>query len=206
MTAGLLEALTALQDAFPHAAALIAIPDTAPTTGHGRPGSRPPWNPQAAAAFYDPYQGIRWLHAAYHHEVTGRPLAHCAASARSTGAHIRAVAALAVNISPASAQEGARMAAGWVRRINQLPARDTEECPQRVTGAECFHCHVPMLRLLPKSGQVTCLRAGANACFDCDGNPSKGFIRRGLDGEPLVEWADGCLQYAVVHSELAAAT
>lgn len=193
MTTALGEALAAIETALPAAAVFIPIPDTHGTTTHGRPGSRPPWNQAAANAVYDAHAGLRRLHNMFHTEVTGRPLTHNPPGGHATGTHIRAIAALAANVSPGTAREATHMVIRWVTVINQLPARDLEEKPQRVTAAKCYHCQVPMLRLFPRSGRVTCVRSGA--CYDCNGQHPTGFVRRGLDGEPLVEWADGCLQY-----------
>ena len=58
---------------LPRAAALTAIPDTAARTrASGKPGSRPPWNPQAAMALLDALAAIADTEARLRFIVTGR--------------------------------------------------------------------------------------------------------------------------------------
>ena len=196
MTAALRDACADLAAWLPAGAALIAEQDADGTSAHGKPGSRPPWNAAAANAVYDAHAGLRRHHAMLHAEVTGQPLTHVASAAHATGGHIRAIVALGVNASHASAQDTARAVTGWVIAIQQLPAVDEAERFIRVHGAECPYCHMPMLRLGARSGRVACLRFGS--CYDSNGEHPSGFVSHSVSGDAFIAWNDGYSQYADV--------
>lgn len=180
---------------------LIARPDTIAANGPGLPaGPAEPWNSQAASAALDAHQEVRDLEHELRAEVTGRP--HLAyrtrgpargGSAGNTTKALAAITALAEAVDDPAAADVARRMGRRATVVLQLPAVDKAERWLQVAGARCHHCQVPMLLLAPRAGRVTCLRRGA--CFDHDGNHPKGFVRHGLDGQPLVEWQDGCIQY-----------
>ena len=86
------------------------------------------------------------------------------------------------------ARAAARDLAARVREIQQLPALDELERPQRVELA-CPYCQMHMMRLFPRAATVVCLRGGF-ACWDGDGNPPLGRAEIGRLG-PCVIWADG---------------
>jgi hypothetical protein len=76
-----------------------------------------------------------------------------------------------------------------VRQIQELPAVDQAE-PWRRLPAQCPYCGFAMLRVRPRSGEVTCLRYGA--CTDADGQHPAGRLDVSrLTGEPIVQWNDG---------------
>ena len=199
MTGPLAEARADLETWLPVAAALIAEPDTDATTVHGKPGSRPPWNAPVAAAILDVHAGVRHLEAGLHAEVTGRPRRPRGGSDGNTLAAIRAISDLAVSASRDSIRHTERLLIRMVTAIRQLPAVDLDERWQRVHGAACPYCELPMLRLGERSGRVACLRYGS--CYDRNGDHPVGFISRSVSGEAFIAWADGYNQYATVTAE-----
>lgn len=172
---------------LPVAAALIAQPDADGTAGSGQPGSMPPWNSAAAAAFTDAHEGIRRLEASLRLEVAGHPGPRRGGSDASTMAALKAIEHLGHGVSLAAMADAARFLARWSRQIRELPAVDEAERAQRIT-APCPYCHFPMLRVFPRSGRVTCLRVGA--CFDADERHPVGTMEVGrLSAQ--VRWNDG---------------
>ena len=196
MTGPLAEARADLETWLPVAAALIAEPDTDATTVHGKPGTRMPGNIAVFYAVMDVHAGVRHLEAGLHAEVTGRPRRPRGGSDGNTLAAIQAIGDLATNASRDSIRHTERLLIRMVTAIRQLPAVDLDERWQKIAGAECLHCGVTMLRLAPRSGRVTCLRYGA--CYDHDGGHPVGFVQHGMDGQPLVAWQDGCIQYGTI--------
>jgi len=179
------EACDGAREYLPVAAALVAHPDTGAVTRGGRPGSRPPWNQAAANAEHDGLAVIADVHAMFTLIVTGHTPPRPPASA--TG---RVLAAI-VRLSHAVPQDRVRQAERDLFRcwhaVRVLAAVDEDERPQRV-GAQCPYCGVPMMMLYPRSGRVTCMRAGA--CFDADGRHPVGTAEAGRLG-PCIVWADG---------------
>lgn len=189
--------MTSLADAcadlaswLPAASDLIAEPDTDGTRSHGKPGSKPPWNAAAAHAALDAHAGIRHIETAFRTAITGQPGPRRGGSDANTIAALDAIARLGEAVTTDAAAEAARILTRWATAIQQLPAIDQAERPHRVT-AECPYCGFEMLRFFPRSGRVTCLRAGA--CEDADGNHPVGRLSpSALPGmEPGIEWADG---------------
>jgi hypothetical protein len=195
VTAALAEACAGLAAWLPTAAALTALPDTDGTTGHGKPGSRPPWNAAAAHAAMDAHAGIREIEADMFYAVTGRPRRARGGSDGNTLAAIRGTVSLSASVPQNAAQDAARVIAGWVTVIQQLPAIDEAERFIKVR-AQCPYCELPMLRLGERSGRVACLRYGS--CFDSRGEHPTGFVSRSVSGEAFIAWADGYNQYAAV--------
>jgi hypothetical protein len=172
---------------LPRAAALTAAPDTAARTrASGKPGSRPPWNPQAAMALLDALAAIADTEALLRLLVTGRAGRRRPASA--TGPALDAIASLGHGVAQDRARDAARELSARAREIQQLPALDEIERPQRVELA-CPYCRMHMMRLFPRAATVVCLRGGF-ACWDGDGNPPLGRAEIGRLG-PCVVWSDG---------------
>jgi hypothetical protein len=186
------EACADLRPLLPVARALLAEPDAQGSACHPQPGSAPPWNQAAANALYDAHAAIRDTEQEFRQAVTGRP-AHLARrpgwSDGNTEAALDAIGDLGEAVSDALAADAARVLGAAADAVLMLPAVDLEERPQRIR-ASCPYCGRPMLRVLPRSGQVTCLAFGA--CADSDGCHPRGLIGRSrLDGSPVIEWADG---------------
>lgn len=193
MTADLAQSCADLRHWLPVAQALITEPDTDGTTAGGKPGSSPPWNPSAATAAMDAHEGLRRLEASLRYAVTGHPGTRRGGSDANTAQAIAAIENLGEAVTVAASVQAARILDAWSRQIQQLPAIDEAERWQRVAGAACPYCGNTMLRLSPRAGRVTCLRFGV--CLDADGKHPVGFVQQGLDGEPMVAWADGLVQY-----------
>jgi hypothetical protein len=179
--------------------------------GSQQPGSssdsRPPWNAEAANACYDPAPFVRGLEASMRLAVTGHPGQARGGSDGNTRAALKAIESFAWPLrrvhenAPREIGANGRLRpchcpycraghhlARLARAVQQLPAIDEAERPQRVATA-CPYCGIPMMRLFPRAGLVVCLRGGF-ACQDGDGNPPKGHARSGRLG-PQIEWEDG---------------
>ena len=186
MTA-LSEARDALTEWLPLAHAIIAIPDTAARTrASGRPGSVPPWNQANANAEMDTLATIADILARFRYDVTGRTGPRPPASA--TGRALDLIVSLGHAVAQDQARAAARDLAARAREIQQLPALDELERPQRVE-LQCPYCQMHMMRLFPRAATVVCLRGGF-ACWDGDGNPPLGRAEIGRLG-PCVVWQDG---------------
>jgi hypothetical protein len=198
VTGPLAEARADLETWLPVAAALIAEPDTDTSAVHGKPGSRPPWNTQVAAAILDVHAAVRHLEAGLHAEVTGRPRRPRGGSDGNTLAAIQAIGDLATNASRDSIRDAERTLVRLVAPLRLLRAIDLDERFIKVR-ARCPYCELPMLRLGERSGRVACLRYGS--CYDRNGDHPVGFITRSVSGEAFIAWADGFNQYATITSE-----
>src|SRR5260221_7761974 len=183
---------------LPVVAPLVAEPDVDGSRGRGQPSSRPPWNQSAANALLDATEGARRLEASWR-SGRRRPVS-------ATGAVLASIVRLSYGLPdcpprehdeqnrplPCRCQrcEAVRAVSRWTVAILYLPAIDRQERPLRVSSS-CPYCGTGMLRVFPRSGRVTCLLAGA-PCADADGNPPAGGMgRSGLDGSPVITWADG---------------
>lgn len=186
----LAEACAELATRLPQAAQLITEPDTQPSAARSKPGSAPPWNAQAANAYFDAHAMVRDTERLLRFLVTGgsgqsRPWTD-AALRRS----LSAIERLGTAVPQADADRAARALTAAATVILQLPAIDEAERPMRVRSA-CPYCHFAMLRVFPRSGRVACLRAMAG-CTDSDGQPPEGTLGRSqLDGTPRITWKDG---------------
>lgn len=183
------EQCAALARWLPVAAVLISEPDEDGTTGSSQPGTRPPWNNAAAAAVYDAREGIRRLEASMRRDVTGRTGPRRGGSDANTMAALNAIGALGNAVSDDGVADAARILARWTRQLEQLPGIDEAE-PWRRLPAACPYCAFPMLRVQPRSGQVTCLRSGV--CYDSNGRHPVGHMDVStLTGDALIRWNDG---------------
>jgi len=172
---------------LPIAQALTTQPDTNGTTGHGQPGSRPPWNTAAANAAMDAHAGIRTLEADLREAVTGHRGPPRGGSDTSTIAALDAIQRLANN-DARQAMVTAELSR-LIVPIEQLPAVDQAE-PWRRIPAQCPYCGYTMLRVQARAGIVTCLRHGA--CRDHqDRHPTGRLDVSRITGDPLIRWADG---------------
>jgi hypothetical protein len=188
VTVTLDQARADLEQWLPVAAALIATPDTAPGPGtRTAPGSKPPWNAEKANLVHGIVAGLVDWEAEFRQQVTGTVRARPAY--RQTGTVLRSIASMATAVLEQDADDARRWMEAQVTAIMQLPAVDVEERPRKVRSA-CPFCGLGMLRLLPRSGRVTCLRYGA--CRDGDGaHPTGELAISHLDGEPRIYWSDG---------------
>lgn len=187
MTA-LADAVADLRPLIPIARELLHEPDTQPHAGHAQPESAPPWNSAAANALFDVHAAVRELEQDLRYQVTGS-LQTRGGSDANTDAALDAICSLGEAASGDGAGQAAKVLARLADAILMLPAVDLEERPQRVR-ASCPYCARSMLRVLPRSGEVTCL--GFGSCADSDGRHPRGMVGRSrLDGAPLIEWADG---------------
>lgn len=188
----LAEAVADLRPLLPVAAALLAEPDAQGSAGHAQPASAPPWNQAAANALFGAHAAVREVEQEFRQAVTGRP-AHLARrpswSDGNTQAALDAIGDLGAAVPGPLAADAARVLAAAADAVLMLPAVDLEERPQRVRAA-CPYCGRAMLRVKPRSGEVTCL--GFGSCLDSDGCHPRGRVGRSrLDGSAVIEWADG---------------
>lgn len=181
------EACTDLAACLPQAAALLSRPDEDGTTGGGKPGSTPPWNPAAAAAYFDAREGILRTEASFRLAVNGHTGKRRGGSELNVYKALDAIENLGEAVTSGAAMRAARLLQRWVMCIEQLAAIDTEERPLRI-AADCPYCGFGMLRVYPRQGRVTCLRLGS--CFDADERHPVGHMEIGRLGAQ-VRWADG---------------
>jgi hypothetical protein len=209
MTANLHDACQDIGPLLARAAALITQPDADGTQGGGKPGSAPPWNPAAAAAYYDAPPFLRGLEASMRLAVTGHPGQARGGSDGNTRAALKAIESFAWPLrrvhetAPVEYDEHGRprrcrcafcragqQLARLVTTIRQLPAIGEDERPRKLPGAICPYCRFEMMWTLRRDYDwlVYCTRYGT--CADEDGNPPKGYAVAGRLG-PCVEWSDG---------------
>jgi hypothetical protein len=173
---------------LPVAQALTSEPDTDGTTGGGKPGSSPPWNPAAASAAMDAHAGVRHTELTMRTEA-GLPARRRGGSDANTMAAITAIVALSNAVPDAAMAQAARDLDRLIRQIQELPAVDEAE-PWRRVPARCPYCGFSMLRVQARAGKVTCLRYGT--CRDSNGHHPVGVMDVSrLTGDPLIRWADG---------------
>jgi hypothetical protein len=165
----------------------MAEPDTDPAPHRAQPGSRSPANPAAENAAMDAHEGLRRLAASLRLAVNGHPGPKWGGSDDATAAALDAIENLGQAVTATAMAKAARILDRWSRQIQQLPAVDEAEPPQKLT-AQCPYCGFRMLRVFPREGRVTCLRYGA--CFDADGHHPAGMMEVGRLG-PQVRWNDG---------------
>ncbi len=188
--------LADLEQCLPHAAALTAIPDTDGSHGRsGKPGSRPPWNPAAAAALYGALAQIADTVTGFRFHATGKSGPRPAPSA--TGTALRAIERLSHAVPHERVREAAHGLSRCVVVIRQLPARDEAEVWEKLRagpdGARpvCPHCGTPNLRVAVRAGLVACVLPG---CQDGHGNRPVASMSLGtVSGAPMVVGADGAV-------------
>jgi hypothetical protein len=183
----LAEACHDLGPALARAEALIAEPDTDITASRTKPGSRPPWNAQAANALLDALELIARLEQDWHAAAAGRPVPRRPMS--RTGATITSIIRLSYAIPDDTRRHAASLLTRAITVIGQLPAVDTSERITRL-AAPCPYCGYLSLRAFMPSGRLACIRYGA--CVDSDGEtPRAQMMVSGLTAQPAVAWADG---------------
>jgi hypothetical protein len=175
---------------LPQARELITEPDTDnTTTTHAQPGSRPPWNTAAANATMDAHEGLRRLEASIRRDALGHLGNRRPGDDANTYKAIAAIQNLGNAITTDAAAQAARILDRWSRAIQQLPAIDTDEPWQR-RKAPCPYCQLPMLRIRPRAGEVTCIRYGT--CRDDNGRHPFGRLDVSrTTSEPSIYWNDG---------------
>jgi hypothetical protein len=184
------ESCAAITKWLPVAQALTTEADADGITGGDQPSSRPPWNSAVENAVMDAHEGLRRLEAAMRRDVTGHTGPRRGGSDANTAAALTAIENLGHAVTTEAMAAAARILDRWSMQIQVLPAVDTEEPWRRVTGRACPYCGVPMLRVKPRAGIVTCLRYGA--CYDNNGRHPKGQEDVSvLNGNPVIRWDDG---------------
>jgi len=193
--------MTSLPDAcddlrqwLPAAAELLAEPDTDGTSGGGKPGSSPPWNPAAAGAYFGAHATIRDTEQLLRYVVTGASAEPRPWSEVHTAAALTAIERLAAAAPYDHVQRAAGALMTAVTAILQLAAIDEAERFIRLTDARCPYCgpkgFTGSLRASLRTGRIACIRYGA--CKDSDGNTPTGLMGRSqLDGTPRITWQDG---------------
>lgn len=177
---------------LPHGAALVASQDTQPTSGRTQPASRPPWNPQAAAAVYDALETIRRTHQELAENVAERPVQRKAI--RFTGTSLAAIPRLAEAADQQLIRLLCRQLARHVTALRQLPAIGKDEPSRLVNGATCPYCGFEMLAM--RGDKVACVRGFNDLCVDKNGQPPQGVMSEGAASRlPLIAWADGTIQH-----------
>jgi hypothetical protein len=171
------EARRDLEAWLPIAAALIAQPDTQPSIGRTKPGSKPPWNSEVAAVLHETIGVLADIHLELAHAVHGRYLWDPAY--RHAGRTLTAITRLAEACDQELVRQSADTITRRVTAIMQLPAVDLEEKPRRREGP-CPECGRAMLRILPRSGRIGCLGCGL-----------KGQVMPGTVSDGYIEWDDG---------------
>lgn len=191
MTADLRAACADIAAWLPRAAELIAEQDEDGTSGGGKPGSSPPWNPAAASVFYDAHAMVRDTLAIFQLYVTGSAGLAISWSDGSTYKALHAIEKLGEAVPRDRVRQSTRDLVRCVMMIRQLPAIDEIERSRRLDFAACPYCGFAMLQVYPRSGGVACLR-GEEVCTDSDGHVPRGFMTvSALDGSPRIAWADG---------------
>lgn len=201
------DAVDALAQTLPRAAALTATPDVitpAVISSGGQAESEPPWNAQAAYVVTDVAAGARDLEARLYTAVTGQRRAARGGSDGNTGAAIEQIARLAAALpghqpcphTPrcrrcccetccAAARVGA-----WVVSAKLLPAIDEAARWIPIPGdPPCPYCSTPSLRYAQRQLIVACHNPD---CADSDGNTPAahcGYSPR--DAAPALMWRDG---------------
>lgn len=173
----LAEACNDLRAWLPHAATLINQPDTQPSAGHTKPGSKPPWNSQAATVIHETIGTLADIHLEMAHSIHGRYLWNPAY--RHTGHTLTAITRLAPACDAELVKQATTAINGRVTAIMQLPAIDLEE-RWRELPAPCPRCQRPMLR--------ACLRDGRVGCLGCQ---HRGQMMPGTVSDGYIRWDDG---------------
>ena len=182
------EAATDLGPLLITVAALIGQPDTDGSTGAGgKPGSRPPWTPAAAAAFYDAHAAIRETETVFRFIVTGHSGPPRSWSDGNTTRALAAIVSLSHAVPHDHVKRAARDLAARRDRHHAAPRSGRGGTGAADPGS------VPVLRVrdvvgVSAEGLVACLRGGV--CRDGDGHPPRGRAVPGRLG-PCIEWNDG---------------
>jgi hypothetical protein len=182
-----------LRTCLPQAAVLVAQPDTGAVTRGGRPGSRPPWNSQAANALFDALAAIADIEAMFRFVVTGHTGTRYPASA--TGAALAAIVRLSHAVPSDVVRAAVREFTRCTHAVGVLPARDVEERWEKLRASAlgqrpvCPFCHGPDLRVAVRAGLVACVTID---CADYAGNrPVASMMLGAVSGTPMVVGSDG---------------
>jgi hypothetical protein len=175
----LTEACADLRAWLPVAAALITQPDTQPSIGHTKPGSKPPWNAEAATVVHETIGTLADLHLELAHAVHGRYIWDPAY--RHAARTLLAITRLAEACDHDTVTRATTAINQRVTAIMQLPAVDLEERPRKHPGT-CPECGRCMLSTYPRSGRVACLGCGL-----------KGQIMPGTVSDGYIKWEDGTI-------------
>ncbi len=175
----LAEACADLTAWLPVAAALIGQPDTHPPIGRTKPGSKPPWNAEAAGVIHETIGVLADIHLEMAHAVHGRYIWDPAY--RHAARTLLAITRLAAACDHDTVTTATRLINSRVTAIMQLPAVDLEERPRKHPGI-CTQCGRCMLSTYPRSGRVACLGCGL-----------KGQIMPGTVSDGCVQWEDGTI-------------
>jgi hypothetical protein len=192
------EACADLAAWLPAATALLAEPDADGARSGGKPGSAPPWNSAAAAAWGTAHALIRDTEQILAQAVTGRARPRRGWSAGNTARALRAIGRLGAAMPQEHERDGpcpceycraVSDLSACTTAILQLAAIDEAERPQRVRSA-CPYCKCPMLRAYVRARTVTCLKAD---CVDGDGAHPAGRMGYSPVDQvtPVIEWNDG---------------
>jgi hypothetical protein len=156
-----------------------------------RPGSRPPWNVQAAVVAMDVHHGSRELEQDMRYSVTGtmRPRGD---SDANTVAALNSVLSLAPAAGYGQQCSALRKITGWTWRARVVlgEAEPLQRIPVEKGHPEprCPFCKFATLRVRPAAGQVLCVNPED---VDDDGNRRVAVIEIGGHfGEPLFIWND----------------
>jgi hypothetical protein len=158
--------------------------------------SAPPWNQQAADAYFDAHELVRRLEASMRLFVTGRAGRARGGSDANTRAALKAIAAMAGAVPEDAAREAARRLNQAATMIERLAAVDTVPTWVPVgrgpdgTLIRCYACGLPTLRFAKTSGIVICI------CPSCPGGddqmPVQGHVEVSrFTGEPVLSFRDG---------------
>lgn len=178
MTTALTDVCTDLAAWLPVVSELVPEPDTAGyTETRGQPGSRPPWNPQAANAKYDLHALARHAEQLLRLSVTGT-ITRRPGSDTATCSALDAIPKLAAAADDDLADDICRQLSRALTRILQLPAIDLEQRPRVI---DCPRCSRKMLRYWENRDEVACCGCMQKATI------SIGYV----SGEPILTWADG---------------
>ncbi len=186
-------AITECRDALIRLQPLIAQPDrTGPQTGtigRSAPHSRPPWNEQAADAYWN-----IWFGAGSSVVLLRYAIGLSAGTPPRGSDALRQIGRLA----PAAPDEQVLTVVHdldrWAAAALAVPAIDEGEqwtaLPQvGSTPPPCPYCHTFGLRMLKRAGEVRCFFP---ACADTDGRPTRARMEPGrMTGEARLVFADG---------------
>jgi hypothetical protein len=181
---------------------LVVDQDIEPKVGRsGIPSPRQPGNPAVMNAMMETHAMVRRLEASLRLAVAGHPGAARGGSDANTLAAIKAIENLGHALDRRDAALAAKIIDRLAKTIGQLPAVDEFPKWERIRPGpgglppQCPNCETFSLRVAVQSGAVLCILPG---CKDLDGRePPQGRLDISrLNGEPVLVWRDGTVQYA----------
>jgi len=179
------EACADLTAWLPVAAALITQPDTQPPIGRTKPGSKPPWNAEAAGVIHETIGVLADIHLEMAHAVHGRYVWDPAY--RHAARTLTAITRLAEACDRDTVHHATHLINSRVTAIMQLPAVDLEQ-PWRTLPGPCprSDCGRPMLRY--RKGDH--MQPAQLACLGCMRGAR---IMPGTVSDGCVQWEDGTI-------------